>query len=322
MKKQLQVWRLINESLLHNIPVMLMYVVHSAGSSPGRKGFCMAVNLQGKMEGSIGGGIMEHKFVEVAKDALRSGNNQSLLRRQIHDKAAANNQSGMICSGEQTIFLYTVKQEDKKHIENLIACLESNKHSTLILSHDGLYLENNASQEDYVFTHQTDNDWLYKERLGYKNTLYIIGAGHCSLMLSKIMSMMDFYIHLYDDRHGLNTFHQNDYVHEKTIVDDYHQLQNIITPGDNSYVVVMTFGYRTDDIVIRALLGKSFKYLGVLGSMSKMNKMFADYKTQGIEEEQLRKIYSPIGLQINSQTPEEIAISIAAEIIQVKNYEQ
>ena len=103
------------------------------------------------------------------------------------------------------------------------------------------------------------------------------------------------------------------------IVNDYTALSNLIPSGPNQYVVIMTFGYRSDDIALRALLNKPFNYIGVLGSKTKMEKMFAEYRNDGINEEALQRIHSPIGLDINSQTPEEIAVSIAAEIIRVKN---
>src|ERR1043165_6489121 len=131
MQKQLQVWNLINKSLGKNIPVMLLYVLESKGSSPGRQGFFMAVNAKEGMEGSIGGGIMEHKFVEMAKERLRVGSQESGVRKQIHDKSAAKNQSGMICSGEQTILLYPIRKKDAAQIKKLIASLEQHKNGTL-----------------------------------------------------------------------------------------------------------------------------------------------------------------------------------------------
>ena len=81
----------------------------------------------------------------------------------------------------------------------------------------------------------------------------------------------------------------------------------------------MTFGYRTDDVALKALLGKEFKYIGLLGSKYKVEKMFDDYRKEGVKEEWLQRIHTPVGLAIKSQTPEEIAVSIAAEIIRVKN---
>ena len=142
------------------------------------------------------------------------------------------------------------------------------------------------------------------------------------MALSKIMSMMDFYIHLVDDRKELKTFEENNLVHRKTLVNDYNELKDIITPGKNCYVVIMTVGYRSDDVALRALLDKDIAYLGLLGSAAKIEKMFSGYCKEGIAESALQKIHASIGLPINSQTTEEIAISIAAEIIAVKNQKE
>src|SRR5258706_11525010 len=93
-------WMLIDRSLEKKVAVMLLYVLESSGSSPGRQGFFMAVNANGEMEGSIGGGIMEHKFVEMARERLLAVSHEPLaadIKKQFHDKVAAKNQSGMIC---------------------------------------------------------------------------------------------------------------------------------------------------------------------------------------------------------------------------------
>jgi len=171
---------------------------------------------------------------------------------------------------------------------------------------------------DFRFT-KSDSDFLYEEKLGDKNKLFIIGGGHCALALSELMSKMDFYIALYDDRADLNTFAKNEYVHEKHIVESYEKINDYIPPGANHFVVVMTLGYRTDEIVIKKLLDVNFKYFGVLGSRAKMATLFKKLKREGFSQEKLNRIRAPIGLPINSRTPEEIAVSIAAEIIRVKN---
>src|SRR5690349_20881014 len=102
--RDLKLWKFILEKLEHRQQVMLMCVVESTGSSPGRKGFKMAV-APDEMCGSIGGGIMEHKFVEMARNRLLL-NDDPLLKKQFHRKSEAQNQSGMICSGEQTVLMY------------------------------------------------------------------------------------------------------------------------------------------------------------------------------------------------------------------------
>ena len=326
MNKQLAIWQLIHKSLVQDIPVMLLYVLESKGSSPGRQGFFMGVNKNGEMEGSIGGGIMEHKFVEMAKENLQAfGKKQriSSIKKQVHNKSAAKNQSGMICSGEQTNFLYRIQEHDHAAITDLIVSLEQNKNGLLELSPAGFSFQKNViQQQNFQFVFESDDNWIYKEKTGYKNFLYIVGGGHCSLALSRIMSMMDFYIHLIDDRKYLNTFEENSYVHQKTMVTDYAELKEIVSPCEHQYVIIMTFGYRFDDRAIRALLYKDLAFLGVLGSASKIEKMFVAYRKEGVPESELQKIHAPVGLPINSQTTEEIAISIAAEIISVKNQKE
>ncbi len=316
----MQTWNFINTSLLEKTHVMLLYVLDSSGSSPGRQGFFMAVNANGEMAGSIGGGIMEHKFVEVAKERLKGQEHKAQeVRKQIHDKSAATNQSGMICSGEQTIFLYLLQQKDKKTIETLLASLEQYKNGTLILSPAGIQFDASVPANNFEYRFQSETDWVYKEKTGYKNKLFIIGGGHCALAFSRLMRGMDFYITLFEERGGLNTLEQNEFAHEVMIIGDYSALSNLIPAGPNQYVVIMTFGYRTDDIALRSLLDKQFSYIGVLGSKKKMEKLFDDYREDGIPETALQRIHTPIGLSIGSQSPEEIAISIAAEIIQQKN---
>lgn len=330
MEKALAIWNLILDGLKQNISIGILYVLESKGSSPGRQGFFMAVNANGEMEGSIGGGIMEHKFVEMAKEKIKASTfagasadkQEGLLRKQVHDKSASTNQSGMICSGEQTIFLYPVKKEDENNIQRIIASLEENRNGTLILSPAGISFEDRTPEKNFDLIFNSEDDWQYREKMGYKNQLFIIGGGHCALALSRLMKGMDFYITLFEEREGLNTLEKNQFAHEIIKLDDYTALSNLISSGPDQYVVIMTFGYRTDDIALRALFGKKFNYLGVLGSKTKMEKLFATYRAEGITEESLEQIHTPIGIGINSQTPEEIAVSIAAEIIKVKNCER
>jgi xanthine dehydrogenase accessory factor len=133
------------------------------------------------------------------------------------------------------------------------------------------------------------------------------------------MSRMDFYISLFDDRPELNTIDKNRFAHRIQIVDNYDDIATHVPAGPSSYVVVMTLGYASDELVIRALIDKEFKYFGVLGSNAKMSIMLRKLLKEGLPADKLGRIRTPIGLAIRSRTPEEIAVSIAAEIISVKN---
>jgi xanthine dehydrogenase accessory factor len=320
MNRSREIWPFILKSLAEDVPVMLLYVLESKGSSPGRQGFGMAVNGRGAMAGSVGGGIMEHKFVEMAREKLRAAPAPALVRRQVHNKQAAQDQSGMICSGEQTILLYRVPAADLPAIREVDASLAAGRNGLLQLSPASLSFSPAAGSEpDYFFRFASQYDWLYRERTGYKNHLHLVGGGHCALALSRLMSQLDFCIHLYEDRPALNTFLENTWVQQKHLVKSYEDLADLVPAGDNQYVVLMTFGYRTDDLALRALLSKSFRFLGVLGSRNKIKKMFEDYRREGIGAEKLSQVHAPVGLPINSQTPEEIAVSIAAQLIGIKN---
>jgi xanthine dehydrogenase accessory factor len=299
----LNTWQFIFYKLSASKDVILLYVLESKGSSPGRQGFKMAVSSDNDFCGTIGGGIMEHKFVEMAKARLQEEADPTSLYKQVHDKSAVKDQSGMICSGEQTIFLYRIQQQDIVQINALINSIEQNRNGTLQLSNTGIIFNENIPQQNFYFIKETEHRFLYIEKTGYKN----------------MMQGLDFYIILYEERGDLNTIEQNDCAHEIKILDSYTELGGIIEGGENVYVVIMTVGYRTDDIALRSLLNKPFKYIGVLGSKKKMEKMFSAYRQENISPDQLREIHSPIGLDIKSQTTEEIAISIAAEIISVKN---
>lgn len=310
------------DSLQSGREVVLLYVLESKGSSPGRQGFFMGINDEGEMEGSIGGGIMEHKFVEMARDLLRNAANKagySNIRKQLHDKSATANRSGMICSGEQTIFLYKVQKKDEEPIRILLATLDDLRPGTLGLSPEGITFNTSIPAIDFDFRIHADDDWLYREKTGFKQELFIVGGGHCSLALSALMRTLGFYIQVFDDRKGLKTMEQNIYAHEKHLLKDYSELREKLLGGKDQYLVIMTFGFRTDDIAVRAILGKPFRYIGLLGSRTKVNEMLEQYAKDNLPQDWLQQVRAPIGIPIHSQTPEEIAVSIAAEIISVKN---
>jgi len=318
--KQAGIWTLALASLQQGVPAILLYVLESQGSSPGRQGFFMVVNDRGDMEGSVGGGIMEHKFTEMARDRLQRNDRSLSLRLQVHDKEVAKDRSGMICSGQQHILLYTFVPDDVATVQAILHSLQQQRNGTLQLSPAGLAFSPLAPANDFLFYRHSEEDWQYTEKTGYKNRLFIIGGGHCALALSRIMRTMDYYITVVDHRPDLPTLTLNEAAHEKIIVTDYDELRQCIPAGcGRRYLVVMTQGYRTDDRAVRALLEKEFRYFGLLGSRTKVGKLLGDYRAEGIPEEYLRKIQAPAGLAINSRTPEEIAISIAAAIIGVKN---
>ena len=355
MNKELELWNFALSKLKKNEPAMLLVVAESTGSSPGRQGFKMIV-ARDDLTGSIGGGIMEVNLVKQAREILNSAipNPKSKIVPKVHRKNASHS-SGMICSGKQTVILQKLTKDDFKTVRNIIRHLKRNDGRYLQITENKFQigwhkrsnfnfnftvnnpriLEAQVRQSSSLIdrkivleppiktTTKVDDSgistFLYEEKLGFKNSLFIVGGGHCALALSELMSKLDFHISLFDDRADLNTLAKNEFVHEKTILDSYEKIGEFIASGANHYVVVMTIGYKFDEIVIRKLFDKDFKYFGVLGSKAKMKTLLKTLEKEGFDKERLARIRTPIGLKINSRTPFEIAVSIAAEIIAVKN---
>ncbi|QNH61503.1 XdhC family protein [Hymenobacter sediminicola] len=316
--RDMLVWKHAAASLRAGIPTALLCVVRSEGSSPGRQGSKMSVTATG-LAGSIGGGIMEHKLVELVRARLREGDYTPEIRRQVHRAHARSDRSGMICSGEQEILLLPLRSE---YLASLEACKRALRQSGgfrwVVAADGGPRVVADTDVTAPLIRFQPGENWQYEEKLGFRDQLTIVGGGHVSLALSRTLSTLDFDITVLDDRPALHTHLLNPYAHHKRTV-PYDKLAPEVLEGPHQYVVIMTVGYRTDAVALRQLLHHQVRYLGVLGSSNKITHLLQELRAAGTDEAALSRIHAPIGLPIHSRTPEEIAISIAAEIIRVRN---
>ena len=225
----------------------------------------------------------------------------------------------MICSGEQTVAILPISLDNQEIIKEVIAVLENRSTALLKLSANEILLKKEAqNHQPFSYNSMPQGSWVYEENLGFKGTVYIIGGGHVGVAFSKTMSQLNFKVKLFDNRKDLNTMEQERFADVKTIV-PYEDIGSLIPGGDRNYVTIMTFGYLTDEVVVKQLLDKDFAYLGMMGSKAKIVQLFSSLEKSGIPKEKINKVHAPIGIEINSQTPEEIAISVAAEIISYKN---
>jgi xanthine dehydrogenase accessory factor len=326
VNKELELWQFIGDHLQKGERVMLLVVATSSGSSPGRPGYKMAVAEDGELMGSIGGGVMEVNLVDGARTLLSSSPQSGDIALppildQVHRKNVPNS-SGMICSGKQAVLFKLLTTKDIANVHAATAGVKTRDGSVLQIASETLEVmpaKSGTQNIDIEFECSSDKDFAYRERLGAKNDLLIIGGGHCALALSELMSKMDFHVSLFDDRPQLNTIEKNKFADEINVIDSYDNVGEHVVENERGYVVVMTLGYRSDATVIRQLIDKDFRYFGVLGSKAKMATLFRELIDEGYAKERLDKIHTPIGLPINSHSPEEIAVSIAAEIIAVKN---
>jgi xanthine dehydrogenase accessory factor len=316
---KIQFWEFVHERLQDDEPVMLLLVVESGGSSPGRPGFKMAVTMDGRSHGTIGGGIMEKELVDKAGKLLGRGTGHPQLLKLLHHEGGTGKRSGMICSGWQRMALLPMAGTDSDAVDSLLFALKRNRPGCLKFSRQGMEFQPRKNPSAAVaFMFKSVEDWLYQEEAGQRPTLTIIGGGHVGLALSRVMAELDFHIVVLDDRRELATMAANIYAQEKQVA-GYRTIGRHVGEGSQSYVVIMTFGHLADETVLGQLARKKLRYLGLMGSPAKIVQIFANLKKKGVSAASLKKVHAPIGLPIHSHTPEEIAISIAAEIIQVKN---
>jgi len=319
---KIQFWEFVRECLQAEEPVLLLVVVESGGSSPGRPGFKMAVTGDGRIHGTIGGGVMEKKLVDKAMKLLAGGTERPQLLKLLHHEAGVGKRSGMICSGWQRLVMLTLADPDSDAVDSLIFALKRNRPGLLKISPRGMEFQPRKKPAgDIAFICKTDEDWCYQEEAGQRPTVTIIGGGHVGLALSRVMAELNFHIVVLDDRARLATMAENSFAQEKQVV-SYKSVGRHVSEGRQSYVLIMTFGHQADEQVLRQLAGKKLRYLGLMGSPAKIAEIFARLKKKGVTAASLKKVHAPVGLSINSHTPEEIAVSIAAEIIQTKNQPQ
>lgn len=160
-------------------------------------------------------------------------------------------------------------------------------------------------------------DFIDEFRLS--DTAYIFGGGHVAYALEPVLRHVDFRTVVIDDREEYANGERYPEAAETIAVSDFdHAFDNIETDED-SYIIIVTRGHRGDLQVLREALKRPFAYLGMIGSRRKNGLLYEQLLKEGVTQEQIDEIHSPIGLDIGAETPEEIAVSIVAEIIQERS---
>ncbi|MBI9070679.1 MAG: XdhC family protein [Melioribacteraceae bacterium] len=316
MKKN--IWKFILTKLEKNISVVLLVVAQSKGSAPGRQGFKMAVSGDNELFGTIGGGKIEFDLVEYSKKIIAENESVKELKKFVHQQSEKDS-SGMICGGSQDVIIWKFCEDD---IENINVLLEAEKNFIpKIVSFNNNRLEItkcNLKTMKYVFSLENE-DWEYSEKAGISDKVYIVGAGHVGLATANLLNLLNFEVILLDHRNDLDLSSINKNEIKFQIIDKYVNVDQFLEEGENSYVVIVTFEHSGDEEALKSLIGKNLKYLGMMGSKRKVKEIKENLLKAGIKEEIFENIHSPIGVKIKSETPDEIAVSIAAEIIDVKN---
>ncbi len=158
----------------------------------------------------------------------------------------------------------------------------------------------------------------FLEEILPKHTAIIFGAGHVGLALEPLLRHVGFSTTVVDDRLEYANRERFDKADRIELIKSFNKAFEDIETDENSYIVIMTRGHSYDYIVLRQALEKKAAYIGMIGSKIKVADTMKKLKEDGFTQEELDRIYSPIGIQIYGETPEEIGVSIAAEMIKVR----
>jgi xanthine dehydrogenase accessory factor len=279
-------------------PCAVCMVVSSRGSTPQTAGAMLLLHADGRIEGTLGGGCVEAEVRRRALEMLHASQSGVLTFHLNHDYGW---DDGLICGGRMDVAVMPVLPT------NALECFQTalfeierqnSVNVPIRVEHEGQTLE-------------------YRLHVEPTPTLLIAGAGHVGAAVARLGVMLDFRVIVVDDRPDLMGSDRLASPIEAVIGDIAATLKG--WPVDaNTYVVVVTRGHQHDEQALHAVIDSPARYLGLIGSRRKIKLIFDDLAELGVDRAKLDRVHSPIGLDINAVTVAEIAVSIAAELIQVR----
>lgn len=343
----------LSEMLQEKKQVVLATIVEAKGSTPQVPGASAIFSPEGLLAGTLGGGLLEAVALKRARDALKRG--QSLLYSFNLDADISSDEDS-ICGGQVRILLDVSpkKHEDTfKDLHRSFLRRTPGLLSTWIKEFSGgsisifrNWIENNEKSlsslgkplsilKDHVAkTLAEEKPALVKVEEGQSGVeeslfflepviplprLVIAGAGHVGRAVARLGYFLDFEVTVIDDR---PEFANRDNIPnaDHIIVDQIAQTITKFPIGPDAYLVIVTRGHRYDAEVLRECIASDAAYIGMIGSDRKVKLMREKFLERGwAREEQFDRVRAPIGLDIGSKTVEEIALSIAAQLIQVRS---
>jgi len=316
----------IKNKLEHGEALVLVTVIASSGATPRGAGARMLIGKEGRICGTIGGGAVEYRSEQIAAKVLEDktslGQDFTLTKDDVQNL-------GMICGGECDVFFHYLPAGD---IHTIMLCEEAEaefqKGSNLWLltqlgakGQMGLYSDNLGfwgilvSEELKLSRHPERLGDLFAEQINVSGRVYVFGGGHVAQELVPVLSHVGFRCVVMDDR---EEFTRKELFPgaEEVICGDLQKLSDYMTIGNEDYVCVMTRGHAYDTVVQAQVLKCRPTYCGVIGSAFKAAGVHKTLKEEyGLLDEELDLVTTPIGLNIKGETPAEIAISIAAQMI-------
>ncbi len=331
--------------LLHrNENFVVATIFDQAGSAPRTAGAKMLVKKDGAISGTIGGGRLEAEAIRAAQQVLTTG------KPMIHSFLLTGEDAAsmdMICGGQGRVLLDFIEGSDETNLiiyEKAAAILENNGRGRLITSlcsernpvthrclikddgtiagNSGITLQTlskliSAKAGASVRTEMIDDRQFMIEPLRNSGTVYIFGAGHVSQQIVPVSEMVGFRTVVLDDRDEFANRKRFSSQTEIILLESFEKLPQLTIDRD-SYIVIVTRGHLHDKTILSYALKSDAGYVGMIGSRRKRDKIFEALAAEGFGKSDFGRVYSPIGMDIGAETPEELAVSIVGELIKAR----
>ncbi len=309
---------------------LIAVIVSGSGSTPRGIGAKMYVDEDGKIVETIGGGPSEYAVIKASAEVIKEG--KTVIKT--FDMSGQSRESSSVCGGNAKVLMYPVTEKDAPLLEAVINAAESRILAKLYIWLDGdescfVYSDDNKeltgikeNSEEIIkacrlsYVHD-DKRVAYTESLAPENRVILLGAGHVAYFTAIVSQAAGFKTVVVDDRAEFaneERFSGCEIVVPKAI----NELPIDMITG-NDYVVIVTRGHNDDEAALEWALGSNAAYIGMIGSKTKCKNIFDRLTEKGFKKERLDEVHAPIGLNIGGRTPGEIAVSIMAEIIQIKS---
>ena len=332
--------------------IALATLISRVGSAPRAVGAKYLIKKDGTSIGSIGGGCVEAEVWQAAQKVIGEREGR-ILRFELTAEQLA--EGGLICGGTINVFLEPIQEEFLNIYREAGRIRQKGGVAILatVVSVDGAFYKGEGSKAlmktsgekigflpdgfDLEKKILSEAEVLLKEKrprvfaLSSKNrtaeillepvfcepTVYLFGGGHVSEQVAPIAKKVHFKVVVIDDREvfaNRNRFPEADEV----IVSEFERCFDQLNIDDSSYIVIVTRGHLCDGFVLEQAVKSEARYIGMIGSKKKIRTLYQNLMEKGMKKEVLDRVHAPIGIDINSETPEEIAVSIVAQLIKVR----
>jgi xanthine dehydrogenase accessory factor len=332
------------QQLEQGLPMVLVSIMSLQGSTPRHHGARMVVGADGKSYGTVGGSLIEATAVAESRKVFAAAHSKT-IEFELSGKDASS--PGMICGGKAELLLdYLPATEENTDFARvwheaalsgadfyLLTHLGNTGHNLNVLGHAILHLDGNIRGNTSLTASDIESlkpelhnisvtmvfslkdTSILVDRIRKLKTLYCFGAGHVAVPTAHIAALAGFRVVVIDDRPEYANAERFPEASKVIVTEDFTRALDGLEIDADSFIVILTRGHQYDREVLEQALKTSAGYIGMISSLRKRQAIYEALTARGVKKEGLERVHSPIGLAIGGETPEEIAVSIVAELI-------